>query len=97
VDQRIDHAYTNLPTIRPKRHVWDKGRIVGQKRPLLPKHVWAIRVRFEIVEGTRRSVSKWLDDPVMVESNIFGLGAFMTACVFRHVNTHGLLETGSNR
>lgn len=35
----------NLPIIRPIRSAWNKGRIVGQKRPLLPKHVWAIGVR----------------------------------------------------
>ena len=43
----------NLPTIRPRRPAWNKGRIVGQKRPLLPKHVWAIRVRLEIAENIR--------------------------------------------
>jgi len=43
----------NLPMIRPARVVWNKGRIVGQKRPLLPKHVWAIRVRLEIAERVR--------------------------------------------
>ena len=31
----------------------NKGRIVGQKRPLLPKHVWAIRVRLEIANRVR--------------------------------------------
>lgn len=43
----------NLPAIRPKRPAWNKGRLIGQKRPLLPKHVWAIRVRLEIAEKTR--------------------------------------------
>jgi hypothetical protein len=43
----------NLPAIRPKRPAWTKGRLIGQKRPLLPKHVWAIRVRLEIAEATR--------------------------------------------
>ena len=43
----------NLPAIRPKRIAWNKGRIVGQKRPLKPKHVWAIRVRLEIAEAHR--------------------------------------------
>jgi integrase len=43
----------NLPMIRPARAAWNKGRIVGQKRPLLPKHVWAIRVRLEIAERVR--------------------------------------------
>ncbi len=43
----------NLPAVRACRPVWNKGRIVGQKRPLLPKHVWAIRVRLEISENHR--------------------------------------------
>ena len=43
----------NLPAIRVCRPAWNKGRIVGQKRPLLPKHVWAIRVRLEIAGYTR--------------------------------------------
>ena len=43
----------NVPAIRPRRPAWNKGRIVGQKRPLLPKHVWAIRVRLEIAESVR--------------------------------------------
>lgn len=32
---------------------WNKGRLIGQKRPLRPKHVWAIRVRPEIADRTR--------------------------------------------
>ena len=112
----------NLPAVCLKRLAWNKGRIVGQKQPLLPKHVWAIRVRleiaenirdlalfnmaidsklrgcdlvrmkvadvylagnmkerasilqsktqkpvlFEITEGTRKSVAKWLDDSLMI-------------------------------
>jgi len=43
----------NLPAIRIRRPAWNKGRIVGQKRPLMPKHVWAIRVRLEIAENLR--------------------------------------------
>lgn len=43
----------NLPTIRARRPAWNKGRIVGQKRPLKPKHVWAIRVRLELAENHR--------------------------------------------
>ena len=122
----------NLPAIRAKRHAWNKGRIVGQKRPLLPKHVWAIRVRleiaenirdlalfnmavdsklrgcdlvrmkvadvysagqmkerasvlqsktkkpvrFEITEGTRKSVIEWLNNPLMVGSEFLWPGRF---------------------
>ena len=43
----------NLPAIRALRPAWNKGRIVGQKRPLRPKHVWAIRVRLELAENHR--------------------------------------------
>ena len=43
----------NLPAVRACRPAWNKARIVGQKRPLLPKHVWAIRVRLEISENHR--------------------------------------------
>ena len=43
----------NLPAIRALRPTWNKGRIVGQKRPLKPKHVWAIRVRLELAENHR--------------------------------------------
>ena len=43
----------NLPAIRSRRPAWNKGRIVGQKRPLLPKHIWAIRVRLELADRVR--------------------------------------------
>ena len=33
---------------------WNEGLIVGQKKPLQPKHVWSIRVRLE-------TSSKWRD------------------------------------
>lgn len=42
-----------LPAIRALRPAWNKGRIVGQKRPLKPKHVWAIRVRLELAANHR--------------------------------------------
>ena len=43
----------NLPAIRALRPAWNKGRMVGQKRPLKPKHVWAILVRLELAENLR--------------------------------------------
>ncbi len=42
-----------LPAITPKRRAWNKGRLVGQKRPLLPKQVWAIRSRLELAGNLR--------------------------------------------
>ncbi len=32
---------------------WNKGILVGQKKPLQPKHVWSIRVRLEIARTWR--------------------------------------------
>ena len=32
---------------------WDKGRLIGQKRPLKPKDVWAIRVRLQLEDRKR--------------------------------------------
>ena len=42
-----------LPALRPSRVAWNKGLIVGQKRPLQPKHVWSIRVRLEMADNAR--------------------------------------------
>ena len=44
---------SNLPMAIPSQSAWNHGRIIGQKRPLLPKHVWAIRVRLELADATR--------------------------------------------
>ncbi len=43
----------NLPMIRPHKPSWNKGRLIGQKRALEPKHVWSIRVRLELSESHR--------------------------------------------
>ncbi|MAY85354.1 MAG: integrase [Pseudooceanicola sp.] len=42
-----------LPAVKAKRNAWNKGRLIGQKRPLLPKQVWAIRARLELAENSR--------------------------------------------
>ncbi len=42
-----------LPAVTPKSRAWNKGRLIGQKRPLLPKQVWAIRTRLEIAGNLR--------------------------------------------
>jgi integrase len=42
-----------LPVARPNRAPWNKGRLIGQKRPLLPKQVWAIRSRLELAGNLR--------------------------------------------
>lgn len=35
------------------RPAWNKGRIVGNKGPLAPKHVWSIRIRLEMADNKR--------------------------------------------
>jgi hypothetical protein len=35
------------------RRPCDKGKLVGQKAPLKPKDIWAIRVRLQLSERTR--------------------------------------------
>jgi integrase len=42
-----------LPAIKPKYSSWNKGRLIGQKRPLLAKQVWAIRARLELAGNLR--------------------------------------------
>jgi hypothetical protein len=42
-----------VPIVLPKAPAWSKGRIIGLKRPLQLKHVWAIRVRLEIADNIR--------------------------------------------
>ncbi|MCZ8336487.1 MAG: tyrosine-type recombinase/integrase [Rhodobacteraceae bacterium] len=50
----MDRRYSYLlPALRPDRVAWNKGRIIGQKRPLLPRHVWSIRVRLEMTGSAR--------------------------------------------
>jgi hypothetical protein len=36
--------------------VWNKGRLLGQKRPLRPKDVWAIRILPQL-EGRKRDLA----------------------------------------
>jgi hypothetical protein len=44
---------THLPAVRTTAPAWNKVWIIGQKRPLQPKHVRAIRVRLEIADNVR--------------------------------------------
>lgn len=42
-----------MDTVTQVRRPWNKGLIVGQKRPLLPRQVWSIRVRLEMSASAR--------------------------------------------
>jgi hypothetical protein len=37
----------------PRRESWNKGKLIGQKPPLRPKHVWSIRTRLQMEGRTR--------------------------------------------
>jgi len=37
----------------PVHTPWNKGLLIGQKKPLRPKHVWSIRVRLELGKSAR--------------------------------------------
>ena len=40
----------------PRRTPWNKGKLIGAKPPLRPKHVWSIRTRLQ-VEGRTRDLA----------------------------------------
>ena len=42
----------SIPTA-PKRAAWNKGKLIGAKPPLRPKHVWSIRTKLQIEGRTR--------------------------------------------
>jgi hypothetical protein len=46
---------------------WNKGLLVGQKKPLEPKHVWSIRVR---LENTVRYLGIEVDDALNMAEQI---------------------------
>jgi len=44
---------TPTPVGKDRPRPWNKGLLVGQKKPLEPKHVWSIRARLEIARSRR--------------------------------------------
>jgi hypothetical protein len=55
IEEATMHTAIPLP-VPCKRAPWNKGRLVGQKRPLKPKDVWAIRVRLQL-QGRKRDLA----------------------------------------
>ncbi len=66
-------------TVTPKRRAWNKDRLFGKKRPLLPKEVWAIRARLELAGNLRDLVSF----NVAIDSKLHGcdLVALNRSCI----------------
>ena len=54
---------TTIPTsVGSAKTPWNKCRLIGQKRPLKPKEVWAIRVGLQL-GGHKRDLAlfvKWI-------------------------------------
>jgi integrase len=42
-----------IGTVTARRRPWNKGKLIGPKPPLQPKHVWAIRTRLQLAGRTR--------------------------------------------
>jgi integrase len=49
-----DHENVDATTL--KRIPWNKGKLIGAKPPLRPKHVWSIRAKLQ-VEGRTRDLA----------------------------------------
>ena len=45
--------HENDNALAQRREPWNKGKLIGQKPPLRPKHVWSIRTKLQIGEQTR--------------------------------------------
>jgi hypothetical protein len=41
-------VHRDLIAPAPKRTPWNKGKLIGAKPPLWPKHVWSIRTKLQI-------------------------------------------------
>lgn len=63
----IEDADTSIVVPRG-RHAWNKGKIVGQKPPLKPKHVWAIRTQLQL-KGKHRDLALF---NFAIDSNLRG-------------------------
>src|ERR1700732_2471646 len=46
----------NTVVTNPRRVPWNKGKLIGAKPPLRPKHVWSIRTKLQ-VEGRTRDLA----------------------------------------
>ena len=42
--------------VKARHESWNKGKLIGPKPPLQPKHVWAIRTRLQLA-GRRRDLA----------------------------------------
>ena len=45
--------HQNPSTANHKHIAWNKGKLIGPKPPLSPKHVWSIRTKLQVEDQTR--------------------------------------------
>src|SRR5215831_249636 len=45
--------YENADAVTLRHEPWNKGKLIGQKPPLRPKHVWSIRTKLQFDQRTR--------------------------------------------
>src|SRR6478736_9506696 len=45
--------YQNPSTANHKHIAWNKGKLIGPKPPLSPKHVWSTRTKLQVEDQTR--------------------------------------------
>mgnify|MGYP007005270654 CR=1 FL=1 len=82
-----------LPIVRPARPPWNKNRLIGQKRPLLPRQVWAIRARLELAGDQRNLVLFNLAiDSKLRGSDLVRLRVWRGAATIRHLNLNRISE-----
>jgi len=43
----------NTDAVKIDKRPWNKGKLIGQKSPLTPQQVWAIRVRLQLADHKR--------------------------------------------
>ena len=71
---------------RLARTPWNKGRLIGQKRPLKPKDVWAIRVRLQLEQRKRDlALFNLAIDSKLRGCDLAGYISMMCALVARYV------------
>ena len=42
-----------MDDLKPAHEPWNRGKTIGQKRPLKPKEIWAIRIRLQLADRLR--------------------------------------------
>ena len=63
----MEECKSPFPTLR-KQRPWNKGKLIGAKPPLRPKHVWSIRTKLQ-VEGRTRDLAMF---NVAIDSKLRG-------------------------